>query len=165
VTPEPTATTGAAHEVPVSFSAPPLRVVLDTNVLLSLHVFADSRLAAMSTALASGRWAALTSADCLAEFQRVLGYPQFTLSDAAQQQILDAYAGMATCVKAASGIGVPLPLCSDRDDQKFLELARDGKADYLISADRALLKLARRKRLDHLFRIVSPDAALTLLDQ
>jgi putative PIN family toxin of toxin-antitoxin system len=165
VTASPIGTTGTSQAVPVSFSAPPLRVVLDTNVLLSLHVFADSRLAAMSTALAAGRWMALTSADCLAELRRVLGYPQFTLNEADQQQIFDAYAGMATCIGTAPGIGVPLPLCSDRDDQKFLELARDGKADYLISADRALLKLARRKRLDHLFRIVSPDAALALLDQ
>jgi putative PIN family toxin of toxin-antitoxin system len=152
-------------EASVSCSAPPLRVVLDTNVLLSLTVFADSRLAAISRQLAAGRWVALTSAACLAEFRRVLGYPQFTLSDANQQQIFDTYAGLATCVSASAESGPPLPLCSDPDDQKFLELARDGRAGYLISADRALLKLARRKRLDHLFRIVAPDAALALINQ
>jgi putative PIN family toxin of toxin-antitoxin system len=149
----------------VSFSESPLRVVLDTNVLLSLTVFSDSRLAAMSEELATGRWLALTSAACLAEFRRVLGYPKFALSDADQQQIFDAYAGMATCIGIAAEIGPSLPLCSDPDDQKFLELARDGTAVYLISADRALLKLARRKRLDHLFRIVAPDAAVALIIQ
>jgi putative PIN family toxin of toxin-antitoxin system len=157
--------TSAAQAVPVSISGPPLRVVLDTNVLLSLYVFSDRRLAAMSAELASGRWLALTGGACLAEFRRVLGYLQFALSDADQQQIFDAYVGMAACVNIADEIGTPLPLCSDPDDQKFLELARDGRADYLISADRALLKLARRKRLDHRFRIVAPDAALALINQ
>jgi predicted nucleic acid-binding protein len=49
-----------------------------------------------------------------------------------------------------------LPLCRDPDDQKFLELARDCKASALVTKDRALLELARRKRRPLPFRIVRP---------
>ncbi|AOJ10759.1 PIN domain-containing protein [Burkholderia mayonis] len=50
----------------------------------------------------------------------------------------------------------PLPKCKDRDDQKFLELAYAARADWLVSKDRALLKLARRTERDFGFRIAQP---------
>jgi hypothetical protein len=59
-----------------------------------------------------------------------------------------------------SGAVTALPRCADRDDQKFLELARDSGADWLVTADKALLKLARRDRLRGLFRILTPETAL-----
>jgi predicted nucleic acid-binding protein len=36
--------------------------------------------------------------------------------------------------------------CSDRDDQKFLALAHAEGARWLLSRDRAVLKLARRAK-------------------
>jgi predicted nucleic acid-binding protein len=51
-----------------------------------------------------------------------------------------------------------LPVCTDRDDQKFLEIARDAGAAILISKDKALLKLARRTARENLFRIMAPEA-------
>ena len=60
-------------------------------------------------------------------------------------------------------VQVELPHCQERDDQKFLELARDVGADWLIPADKALLKLAKRDKLRGLFRIGTPEAALALI--
>ena len=48
------------------------RVVLDTNVLLSLFVFADSRYARLRERLTAGELIALTDGRCLGEFRRVL---------------------------------------------------------------------------------------------
>ena len=48
--------------------------------------------------------------------------------------------------------------CSDRDDQKFLDLAYTARADWLVTKDKALLKLARRARRDGL-KILLPAAA------
>jgi len=147
---------------PVLPSGSPLRVVLDTNVLVSLYVFADSRFAPLRARIESGAWLAITNDACFNEFRRVLAYPIFDLSGEQQQGALDAYSASAThrdgLPQAAS---VDLPRCSDRDDQKFLELARDSSADWLVTADKALLRLARRDRLRGLFRILSPDVALT----
>ena len=49
-----------------------------------------------------------------------------------------------------------LPVCRDSDDQKFLELARDCEADYLVSKDRQLLILSARRRPLLPFDVVTP---------
>jgi len=147
---------------PVLHAAAPVRVVLDTNVLVSLYVFADSRFAPLRERIESGEWQAVTNDACIGEFRRVLGYPMFDLTGEQQQEALAAYAASAMHHRDPAPAGAAaLPRCKDRDDQKFLELARDGKAELLVTADKALLRLARRDRLRGLFRILTPDAALT----
>lgn len=136
------------------------RVVLDTNVLLSLFVFADSRFAPLRSELEVGRWLALSSAPCLAEYRRVLGYPLFALTAERQEAAYAAYLGLVRLIDAVPDPAVALPKCRDRDDQKFLELARDGGAHWLVTADKMLLRLRRGRRLEHLFRILTPDEAL-----
>ncbi len=137
-----------------------VRVVFDTNVLLSLFVFADSRFAPLRGEVASGRWIALTSAPCLAEFRRVLGYPLFALTDERQEAAYAAYLALVRKIDAVPQAAIALPRCQDRDDQKFLELARDGGAHWLVTADKLLLKLRRGRRMEALFRILTPDEAL-----
>jgi putative PIN family toxin of toxin-antitoxin system len=143
--------------------AAPLRVVLDTNVLLSLFVFADSRFAPLRGEIEAGRWRALTSAPCLAEYRRVLGYPLFALAPERQEAAYAAYLALVHTIDAVPQHAVALPRCKDKDDQKFLELARDGSAHWLVTADKMLLRLRRGRRLEHLFRILSPDEALASL--
>jgi uncharacterized protein len=140
-----------------------LRVVFDTNVLLSLFVFADSRFAPLRCEVAAGRWQALTSPPCLAEFRRVLDYPLFDLSEERQAAAYAAYLGLVSVLDAVPQESIVLPKCKDKDDQKFLELARDGQADWLVTADKALLKLRRGRRLEALFRIFTPDEVLASL--
>jgi predicted nucleic acid-binding protein len=48
-----------------------------------------------------------------------------------------------------------LPRCADPDDQVFLEAAAAACADYLVTKDRELLELGRRKLP---FQIVSPSS-------
>lgn len=134
-----------------------LRVVLDTNVLLSLWVFADSRFSEIREAISAGRLDPLTNEDCLAEYRRVLGYPEFGLTEPAQLLAYNAYTGIASQVAETSRGRKPLPLCRDRDDQKFLELAIDGAAPYLVTSDKALLSLARRKPLRECCCILTPE--------
>jgi len=134
------------------------RVVLDTNVLLSLWVFADSRYLPIRAALDNGAWVALTNSACLAEFERVLGYPEFKLESKTQRDILADYAGLACPVPPAACL--PLPQCSDPDDQKFIELACSGAALCIVTSDKALLKLARHRTLKEKLglRILSPQS-------
>jgi putative PIN family toxin of toxin-antitoxin system len=139
----------------------PRRVVLDTNVLVSLYVFADSRFAPLRARIESGEWQAISSEACFEEFRRVLGYAMFALTEERRQAALAAYGAVTTRFAGPpSGAVTALPRCADRDDQKFLELARDSGADWLVTADKALLKLARRDRLRGLFRILTPETAL-----
>ena len=137
-------------------------MVFDTNVLVSLYVFADSRFAPLRERIENGEWQAITNEACFSEFRRVLSYPMFGLSDERQQGALDAYSENVTRLDGLPQAPiVALPRCRDRDDQKFLELARDSSADWLVTADKALLQLARRDKLRGLFRILTPEVALT----
>ena len=140
-----------------------MRVVLDTNVLLSLYVFSDSCFAPLRSCIEAGSWLALTNAVCLDEFRRVLAYPEFALEAAAQQAALDSYCACAVAVPGTTQERFSLPRCSDNDDQKFLELARDGHAHSLITSDKALLVLARRRKMAGRFRIIGPEVALSEL--
>jgi len=140
----------------------PLRVVLDTNVLVSLWLFADSRYLPLRAALDEGRWLALANEATIGEFKRVAAYPQFGAGTTLQQEALADYRRLAHAVDAPPG-DASLPRCRDQDDQKFLELARDGGADWLVTSDKDLLRLARRQKLAGLFRILTPDAALAAL--
>ena len=102
----------------------------------------------------------LTDEPCLAEFQRVLAYGQFKLSAERQAEIHSVYCAIARQAGEPKIFSAPLPRCSDRDDQKFLELARAANAGWLVTADKALLKMARRIRQAAPFSIVTPDAVL-----
>ena len=161
VPPEHATGAGSQDLAPVFLSPAPRRVVLDTNVLVSLYVFDDSRFAPLRAKMENGEWQAITSEACFNEFRRVLGYAVFALAEDRQHAALAAYGTVALrFAEPPSGAVVALPRCADRDDQKFLELARDSGADWLVTADKALLRLARRDRLRGLFRIMTPEAAL-----
>jgi putative PIN family toxin of toxin-antitoxin system len=153
--------TESQGSVPVFLPCASRRVVLDTNVLVSLYVFANSRFAPLRRRIECGQWRAFTSEACLEEFRCVLNYPMFALDESRQKTALADYGASVTClVVSPPTSAVALPRCSDRDDQKFLELARDTSADFLITADKALLRLARRDKLRGLFRILTPELAL-----
>jgi len=138
----------------------PLRVVLDTNVWLDCLVFNDDSVAPIKRAITRGDACVFISAACEAELKRVLGYP---LSGRALNSDAQAVA-IARCrasARAPDGDIAPhaiavLPRCADPDDQMFLELARDCRADVLITKDRDLLALAARKIRPLPFRIVTP---------
>lgn len=135
------------------------RIVLDTNVCLDAFVFADPSAAPLLAALASGAIEAVTRDDCRAEWQRVLGYPQLRLDDTSRDAAMAAFDRHVMRIEPTpSPSERPLPRCADPDDQKFLELARDASAQWLLSRDDALLVLARRVQRDEGFQILTPQA-------
>lgn len=140
----------------------PLRIVLDTNVVLDLLHFRDPAVAAIDAALRVGRVQAVTNAACLEELRRVLAYPEFSLDPAARVALFERYRQFALLYggqeSGADGAITALPRCTDPDDQKFLELARQCGAACLISKDKALLRLARRMARSGGFAIVAPAA-------
>ncbi|PLZ01050.1 putative toxin-antitoxin system toxin component, PIN family [Burkholderia sp. WAC0059] len=136
----------------------PLPVVLDSNVWIDILVFDDPHARPIRAALENGALRALIDARCLAELAHVLDYPQFV------PRGVDKSAALAIVAKLTQQIAPPepaadarpLPQCKDRDDQKFLELAHAGGAAWLVSKDRAVLRLAKRVARDFGFRIAEP---------
>ena len=133
----------------------PLRLVLDTNVWLDWLVFGDATIKPIQNLVDAGKAEIIIDSECTAELVRVLGYPlqKWTLDAEAQRTCIKRFRGVARHV-TASPAGI-LPACRDPDDQKFLILAAGCAADCLITKDRALLKLAKR-RYGLPFHIVTP---------
>ncbi len=138
----------------------PKRIVLDTNVCLDLFVFNDPRWAALLAALKDGSIEAVTREDCRTEWLVVLTYPRLPLDSESRARSAAQFDALITCIPPLPGAPAlaRLPICSDPDDQKFLELARDAQAATLITKDKALLKLARKTAGSGLFRIIRPEA-------
>jgi putative PIN family toxin of toxin-antitoxin system len=143
--------------IPVPSEVHPKRIVLDTNVCLDLFVFKDPRWAGLLAAIESGAVEAITRADCRDEYLIVLHYKHLPLDDDSRPLSAARFDQLIKVV-APPESGIRLPVCSDRDDQKFLELARDAQADILITKDKALLKLARRLAKAGMFRVIVPEA-------
>jgi putative PIN family toxin of toxin-antitoxin system len=140
-------------------SPSPLRYVLDTNVCLDLFVFGDAQCASLLAAVHAGQIELVTCDDCRAEWQSVLTYPQLKLSAEQRARAMQAFDACVRCLQGADlavRSEAVLPRCSDRDDQKFLELAQQSGAQALLTRDDALLRLARRTKRDGLFAILPP---------
>jgi putative PIN family toxin of toxin-antitoxin system len=136
-------------------------IVIDTNVCLDLFVFRDPRWAGLLAALESGAVQAVTRADCRDEYLYVLHYPHLPLDDSTRPDAAARFDALIRVV-APDSRAIRLPVCTDRDDQKFLEIARDADAAILITKDKALLKLAKKTAREGLYRIMTPDAWLKL---
>jgi putative PIN family toxin of toxin-antitoxin system len=136
--------------------APASRIVLDTNVCLDLFVFRDPRWEALRAALESGQVEAVTRADCRAEYLVVLHYRHLPLDDSNRP---DAAARFDALIKVVAPAPKPvrLPACTDKDDQKFLELARVAGAAILVTKDKQLLKLNKKTTQAGMFAIMQPD--------
>jgi uncharacterized protein len=110
--------------------------------------------AVLKTAVKEGRAEIFIDAACEAELARVLAYDLGRHSIDAQKQA----ACLAECRRIAKVLHksetAGLPRCADPADQIFLEAAAAARADYLVTKDRDLLDLARR-RLP--FRVVQPQ--------
>nr|WP_255779112.1 PIN domain-containing protein [Mycetohabitans sp. B8] len=157
------------------------RVVLDTNVWIDILVFDDPATRPIATALQDGGLDAVQDERCANELQRVLDYPQFVryaidkpaalarlarlcarvapalrTKGGAAMSVPEAGANASASAHAAGAAPRALPLCRDRDDQKFLELAHDAAAQWLVTKDKALLKMARRMAREFDLRIVQP---------
>jgi putative PIN family toxin of toxin-antitoxin system len=145
-------------EPPFSPPSPaPLRVVLDSNVWIDILVFDDPATRPILAALRARTLEALIDRRCLGELTRVLDYPQFARFAIDKTAALETVARLSTFVTPEPPeTDRPLPKCKDRDDQKFLELAHASQAAWLVSKDRAVLKLAKRVARDFGFRIAEP---------
>ena len=136
-----------------------LKVVLDTNVLVSALLF-KGELSKLLSLLKQRKCILLFSEETLNEIIRVLHYPKFALAEKEidyllQSEILSYAKIVETVLKFNK------EACRDREDQKFLELAVSAKADYIISGDKDLLDLKKINKI----RILSPNEFLLLLNK
>ena len=118
-----------------------MRIVLDTNVLISA-IFFGGVPARILAAWSERRFEFLASVDILTEYRRVIEKLQRRFPSVVAQPVLDLIIRDCCLVEPKS---VSETACDDPDDLKFLECAVSGRARYIISGDRALLRAWRRE--------------------
>ncbi len=116
------------------------RIVFDTNIIISALLFKKGSLSFLREQWASQQLIPLVSKQTAQELLRVLEYPKFKLSKSAQNELLAEYLPYAKIVDVNCDVS-DLEICRDIHDQKFLELAHCGKADFLVTGDNDLLVL------------------------
>jgi uncharacterized protein len=109
----------------------PLRLVLDTNIIVSAALKPEG-LQRTVLLLAITKPATLYISDAiLAEYQEVLARPELQIRKALRQQLLQLIGSHAHRVTPS----LSRELTPDPDDNKFLECADAGRADYLVTGN------------------------------
>lgn len=136
-----------------------MKAVLDTNAWLDWLVFDDPSARELGRAAEAGAITLLATESTRAEWLAVIAREQFGLDRAAQAAIAGRFDRHASLVGKEQLGPLPalVPVCRDPDDRKFVELALAAGATFLVTRDKALLKLARRAQRWHGLAIVRPE--------
>jgi predicted nucleic acid-binding protein len=120
------------------------KTVVDTQSVLDWLYFADPRTQAWEASRLAGGWQWLASPEMRDELAHVLGRGHLPVTGRSVEQVLaDMDARVSWQALPVLGEGQRLR-CSDRDDQKFIDAAIGWQACWLVSRDKAVLKLGRR---------------------
>jgi putative PIN family toxin of toxin-antitoxin system len=135
-----------------------VRVVLDTNIIVSRYLTPHGRVARIVDLWEQGALDLLTSEVILREYVRVLNYPRLRpvhrLADAQLVEIEESFREFTELVEPDE---TPAVVEDDPDDDHFLACADYGGADCLVTSDPHLLKLGSYKGIS----ILSPADFLT----
>jgi len=125
-----------------------VRLVLDTNVLISALLAGTSLPAHLITLWREGRFDLLSSAAQLDELMRVTRYPKI------RERLVPAHAGrLIHEVRDIAIIVENLPrvtVCADPHDNYLLAMAVAGAADFIVTGDKRdllVLKVYERARI------------------
>lgn len=129
-----------------------LRVVLDTNVLISAILFGGKPRQVLEKAI-SREIQLCISESILEELQGVLLRPKFDYTPEAVQIILTEIISISDFVNPLKTLRV---VSEDAEDNRILECAVEAEANFLITGDIHLLRLRRYRGV----KILSPGAFL-----
>ncbi|OGR24395.1 MAG: putative toxin-antitoxin system toxin component, PIN family [Desulfuromonadaceae bacterium GWB2_53_15] len=136
----------------------PQSVVIDTNVLVSCFLF-GGRLERLRELWQAKTIIPLVSRETFDELRRVLSYPKFSLSSKEIRTIIDAeILPYFEVVEIKSEIR---DVCRDPHDDKFLAVAANGMASWLITGDKDLLVLQVYRQT----KIITPGEFLKQIEK
>ncbi len=135
-----------------------MNILLDTNVIIRALCFPFSKpRKAFDLAIKNGNL--LTSEDTFNELKTALLKQKFDkyIELNLRQEFLKLYSKLCKTVQISQKIDI----CRDKKDNKFLELAMNGNADYIITGDSDLLILNPFENI----KIITPDAFLNTFNK
>lgn len=138
-----------------------MRVVLDTNIIVSAFLVAVGAPARIVAAWRSGRFDLIVSPALLSEYEQSLNYPRVQRRHRfTSERIAQEIAGFREFGILVEPQEVPAVIAVDPDDDQILACALAGQADYIVTGDPDLLQL----REYHGIRVLTPVAFVTLLE-
>ncbi len=136
-----------------------MRVVLDTNVIISATLARGGNEDRILRAWRRGRFDLVLSPPILEEIGRALFYEKLErrrwMSEEEVAALLQALAQASDLVSGRMAVKAS----RDPEDDKFLAAAIEGDAEYVVTGDRDLLVLGRYRDV----RIVTPAVFLRIL--
>lgn len=135
-----------------------MRVVIDTNVLVSWLISKSDTMQGLRQAWETGRFTLLVSDELIAELWEVLDRPrlQHYLEPGEAPSFIEAIQQGSLAIV----IQPPYPAAPDPDDAYLLAMLRDGTADVLVTGDKALVSLERFQNAS----ILTPRAFVEYLE-
>ena len=130
-------------------------LVADTQVVLDWLVFGDAAARPLLEALLAQRLRWLATPTMRSELAHMLRHPSLARWGHDAEHALTFFDRHSVLQPDPTPQRPPRLVCSDADDQVFVDTALAHRAEWLVTRDRALLKL-RRKALVHGVRIVRP---------
>jgi putative PIN family toxin of toxin-antitoxin system len=115
-----------------------VRIVIDTNVLISATFWTGNPKQLLNR-VRKKEFVLLTSQILLNELKEILIRPDkpFKLSEEEAEHVVNRIRSLAELVRTHSFVKI----CRDEQDNRVLECAIDGGADWIISGDAHLLEL------------------------
>ena len=114
-----------------------MRVVLDTNILISAFIFPGGPPEAVYRLVLEGRVELVTSRPLLIELGRVLT-EKFDWDSSRADEVVAQVARLAQVVRPTETVR---EIAADPSDDRVLEAAAEGGAEVIVSGDRHLLRL------------------------
>jgi putative PIN family toxin of toxin-antitoxin system len=133
-----------------------MRVLIDSNVLVSALVNLGASRRLLFHLL--DEHTVVSSVEILAELEGVLSREKFSFTKSRVDEYLSLIASISTIVDVGEP---PRVVEGDPDDDVVLATANYGRADYIVTGDRHLLRLGEYDKT----KIVSVREMLTLLKE
>ncbi|MBS1915743.1 MAG: putative toxin-antitoxin system toxin component, PIN family [Bacteroidetes bacterium] len=117
----------------------PLKLIIDTNLWISFIISNKQNL--LDSLLFSEEARLLFSKELIAEIQQTITKPKLKkyFGTNALEEMLSIFEPFIDFIQVESSVAV----CRDPNDNFLLALAKDGKADYLLTGDKDLLELKK----------------------
>ncbi len=138
-----------------------MKVVLDANIYVSSMINTQGNPHHIIQRWAQGDFDVLVSTSIINEIGRVLRYPRIAKrhqqGEKEIEKFLELLSSEAIVIEPSKRLDV---IQADESDNRYLECAIEGKAQYIISGDNHLLNVGEYRGIV----VIPPSAFVTLLD-
>jgi putative PIN family toxin of toxin-antitoxin system len=132
-----------------------LKVVIDHSVYVAAALSKDGASAAVFELAIKGDIINYVSDDILEELKNVLSRPKFQLN----AQVIQSFLALTKRISTKAAPLKSVHICRDPHDNKFLAVALQVKANYIVTLDQDLLVLTKHART----RIIVPRELLRVI--